>query len=53
MPKLNTSEYGDLFVHINISAKMVEWTNEQRSSLMSVFPDWKSPMPGGVPLKFQ
>jgi len=53
MPKLNSSEFGDLFVHISVSVKMGEWTAEQRAALMTVFPEWTNPLPGGVPLKFQ
>lgn len=53
MPKINSSDYGDLFVHINIVVKMAEWSAEQRSALKTVFPEWTSPLPGGVPLKFQ
>ena len=53
MPKLGQSEYGDLFVHIDISCKMVEWSEAQRSALKTVFPEWTSPVPGGAPLKFQ
>lgn len=53
MPKPDTSEYGDLFVHIDVMYKPVEWTNEQRAALQIVFPEWTSVAPGGIPLKFQ
>ena len=53
MPKLNSSEFGDLYVHIDVTGKMVEWSEEQRNALKLVFPDWTSPVPGGAPLKFQ
>ena len=53
MPKLGQSDFGDLFVHIDISCKMVEWSEAQRAALKTVFPEWTASTPGGVPLKFQ
>jgi len=55
MPKPDSSEFGDLFVHIDVMYKMADWTSEQRAALRVVFPEWTDSkwLPGGVPLKFQ
>lgn len=50
-------EYGDLFVHIDISISSAEkregWTSAQREALRSLFPDWVQPETNGIPLNFQ
>jgi DnaJ family protein A protein 2 len=55
MPRADTSEFGDLFVHIDVMYKPVEWSLEQRAALRIVFPEWSAgpAVPGGIPLKFQ
>jgi DnaJ family protein A protein 2 len=58
MPVRNRrGEYGDLFVHIDISISTAEkregWTQAQRKTLQSLFPDWVKPESTGVPLNFQ
>jgi DnaJ family protein A protein 2 len=50
-------QFGDLFVHIDVSVSNGElksgWTDAQRAALQSIFPDWETPSPGGIPLNFQ
>lgn len=50
-------EFGDLFVHIDVSVSGGElragWTAEQRASLREVFPDWIEPASGGIPLNYK
>jgi DnaJ-class molecular chaperone len=50
-------EFGDLFVHIDISVSSAEkregWTPAQREALRAVFPDWVAPETSGIPLNFQ
>jgi DnaJ family protein A protein 2 len=50
-------EYGDLFVHIDISISSAEkregWTPTQREALRVLFPDWVQPESSGIPLNFQ
>jgi DnaJ homolog subfamily A member 2 len=50
-------EYGDLFVHIDISISSAEkregWTPAQREALRTLFPDWVQPESSGIPLNFQ
>ena len=58
MPVRNKKgEYGDLFVHIDISISSAEkregWTVEQRAALKALFPDWSAPSTSGIPLNFQ
>jgi len=58
MPLRNKKgEFGDLFVHIDISISSAEkregWTPAQRKALQTLFPDWVKPEINGVPLTFQ
>lgn len=50
-------EYGDLFVHIDISISSAEkregWTTAQRKTLQALFPDWVKPETSGIQLSFQ
>lgn len=50
-------EFGDLFVHIEISVSSGEmkrvWTEAERTVLKGLFPEWEAPPAGGVPLNFQ
>jgi DnaJ family protein A protein 2 len=50
-------EYGDLFVHVDVSVNNAEkkagWTPEQREALMKAFPDWTPPEVTGVPIDFK
>lgn len=57
MPVRNKKgEYGDLFVHIDISIssseKLSGWTVQQRDALRAIFPDWIPSENNGIPLKF-
>ena len=42
MPNLNNSK-GNLIIHIKVMNKNIEWSEEQRSLLKKVFPEWKEP----------
>lgn len=58
MPVRNKKgEYGDLFVHIDITISTAEkregWTPSQRACLRTLFPDWVQPETSGIPLNFQ
>jgi len=50
---IDKEKKGNLLIRIKIINKMIEWTEEQRSLLMKVFPEWKeSDKTNGLPLKF-
>jgi DnaJ family protein A protein 2 len=55
--KNKKGEFGDLYVHIDISISSAEkregWTAEQRKALHTLFPDWVKPETNGIPLSFQ
>jgi DnaJ family protein A protein 2 len=50
-------DYGDLFVHIDITISSAEkregWTVAQRAAIKTLFPDWVQPDNSGIPLNFQ
>lgn len=47
--KGSLGQYGDLFIHVDVMGKIAEWTDEQRTQLLKVWPDWVQPEVG-VPL---
>jgi DnaJ family protein A protein 2 len=52
MPK-DRSNYGDLHIRIKINNNFTEWSDEQRNTLKSIFPDWREPEENnGSELKF-
>ena len=42
MPNLNNSR-GNLIIHIKTMNKNIEWSEEQRTALKTIFPNWKEP----------
>jgi len=52
MPILDSSKYGNLFIHIKIINNKVKWTPEQRQALKTIFPEWNEITPNGDALEF-